>query len=346
MKSAPDTELVAVHRAVVADDGARPSETAARLEHFGALLERATLPKTHNFWNHFYYYKVRHLHAQGAFQDALALAREGTEVNPGYAGVWTLRAGAEYQLGLTVAAFHSYKTALRRDPKLIALGGQLVNILVLRRRYGMAVKIGRGLIDAGQTGDLLHFALAQAELGLRNAPEAIRQLDAFETIAERTDGSISLRARAENLLWHAASSWAEGGVRHVAIAGMSYVGSTLFGTLLGSLPGCGHAGETQELIYCADPKKYAFRRIDFDADPDRSIPQCRVCGRSCAVFTRAFRASLASDPVDFYFHIGRQMGVRTIVSSDKFLSQYLGKDPLDRYDLLILYRSLPGWVSA
>src|SRR6185437_12451808 len=338
MQPALKEELDALHRVVVSDDGAASAAASANLERFGALLRTTTLPRTHNYWNHFYYYGIKQRHARGAFRDALALAREGTAANPDYAGVWALRAGAEYQLGLLVDAFHSYKIALRRDPKLIALGSQLVSILVQRRRYGMAVRIGRALVDAGQTSRPLDAWLAQAELGLRRAGAAIRHLDAFEAAGPGTDYTNQLRARAERLLAHR--------TRHIAIAGMSYVGSTLFGTLLGSLPGCGHAGETQELIYRADPKTYDFRVIYFDAASDDSIPQCRVCGGACAVFTRVFRAELSRDPVDWYFRIGRRMGVKTVVTSDKFLSEYLAKDPLGRFDVVILYRSLPAWVSA
>lgn len=338
MLPAPEHDLDVRYRRVVSDNGAPSDAATANVAQFGAQLRAAALPRTHLYWKHYYYYGTKQLYARGIFQDALALAREGTAANPDHAGIWNLRGAVEYRLDLLVDAFHSYKTAIRHDPRLIARGSDLVNILVRRRRYDMAARVGRALVAAGQTSRMLHVWLAQAEFGVRRAAAALANLNAFEAAGPKTPYSALLRSRAEKLLAHH--------TRHIAIAGMSYVGSTLLGTLLGSLPGCGHAGETQELTFRADPEAYEFRPIDFDVDPDNSFPRCRTCGDTCSVFTRSFRAELSRDPVDWYFRIGRRMGVNTVVTSDKFLSEYMTKDPLGRYDLIILYRSLPAWVSA
>jgi hypothetical protein len=180
--------------------------------------------------------------------------------------------------------------------------------------------------------------LAQIALQMHDAEAALAHLDAYEGLEAPTDYARSLRRSAEALLAHQ--------VRHVAIAGLSYVGSTLLGTLLGSLPGCAHAGETQELSHRANRKAYDFPIIDFDRDPPEAIPQCRICGAACPVFTRQFRAELIRDPVDWYFRIARRLDAKVVISSDKFLSQILRSDPLCRFDLIILYKPLDSWCYA
>jgi hypothetical protein len=337
MAPAMTADLERLHKAVVSSPESAPEQALIVIEEFGELLGAANLPATHTYWNHYYYYKLKRLFEQRRLSEGLRLAYEATLRNPGYAGAWHYKGIFENELERSLAAFHSLKTAwrLRDDPNIMS---RMVQILFARKRYRIAAKLGRRLFAGGLSTRSFRFLMAQIELQMHDADAALSHLDAFESIGKATEYVRSVRRMAETLRAHQ--------LRHVAIAGMSYVGSTLMGTLLGSLPGCAHAGETQELIYRADPKAYEFPVIDFDRDPPEAIPQCRVCGAACPVFTREFRAELARDRVDWYFRIGRRLGARIVISSDKFLSEYLFKDPLSRFDLIVLYKPLQSWVYS
>ena len=328
--------LQALHSAVVSAQGVAPEREMAMLDRFRELLETAELPRSHTYWNHFYYYRIRLLYGERRLHEALALAEEAVRHDPHYAGVWQLKGAVEYDLGRCADAFHSLKTAWRLSRDYKHVPARLVSILFRRKRYRPASKLGRRVLAEGDTDPSFRLLMAQVELGAHNAELALSHLDAYERAAPATDHTRYVRRLAESLAAHQ--------LRHVAIAGMSYVGSTLLGTLLGSLPGCAHAGETQELIHRRNPQAYEFPIIDFAHDPDEAIPHCRICGAQCPVFTREFRAELVRDPADWYFRIGRRLGARTVISSDKFLSEYLAKDPLFRFDLIVLYKPLESWA--
>jgi hypothetical protein len=339
MQSAAAARLEALHQRVVSVGETAPDRALAAIEEFGALLKDSAVARKHYYWNHFYYYKVRLLIEQKRLGEALDLAREGTAGDPAYPGLWRLKGSAEYELGYLVDAFRSLKIAARLRGDTRYAVSRMLQILLRRRRYRIGAKFGRHALAGAEFEPSFRLLMAQIELGAGDAEAALSHLDAFENAAGATDHTRYVRRMAESLQTHRPH-------QHVAIAGMSYVGSTLMGTVLGSLPGCAHAGETQELIHRANPKAYEFPIIDFASDPPEAIPQCRVCGAACPVFTRAFRAELVRDPVDWYFKIARQMGAETIISSDKFLSEYLSKDPLFRFDLVILYKPLEAWVYS
>ena len=330
--------LEALYATIVSNPVIRLDEHFTLYEEYKALLGELDLPRTHTYWSHYYYYRIMCLYELGKLEEALALTEEGKTHTPEYVGIWLWEGAIQYRLGNMVPAFRAYLRAMRAGAEIKDTGPRLVAILANRKRYRMAAKFGRKLVDSGHANPPLLGVMAEIELALKNAREALRHLDARELVASANSYTQSLRQRAERLLAH--------DMRHVAIAGMSYVGSTLLGTILGSLPGCAHAGETQELIYAANPKAYDFRLIDFANAADDAIPQCRNCGPSCKVFDRNFRAELVRDPVDWYFRIGRRLGAPIIISSDKFLSEYLNKDPLARYDIIILYKSLESWVVS
>lgn len=336
---APETasDLESLHKAVVSSPEGAPEEALLVIEAFGERLGAARLPATHTYWSHYYYYKLKRLFEQRRLHEGLELACEAALRNPHYVGAWHYKGIFENELGRSLDAFHSLKSAwrLRNDPNILS---RMVQILFARKRYRVAAKLGRTLFASGLSARSFRFLMAQIELQMHDADAALSHLEAYESEGEPTAYARSIRRLAETLQAHQ--------LRHVAIAGMSYVGSTLLGTLLGSLAGCAHAGETQELIYRADPNAYEFPLIDFDRDRPEAIPQCRVCGAQCPVFTRAFRAELARDPVDWYFRIGRRLGARIVVSSDKFLSEYQARDPLSRFDLIVLYKPLQSWVSS
>ncbi len=335
----PTKELEKAYEAIVSYRQVTPEQQAEIFDAYKAMLEDADLPRTHTYWSHYYYYRIESLYERQQFIEAMAMADEGVANNPRYSGVWQWRGEVQFKLGHMASAFHSFRNAFRAGVERKYIGPRLLAILLGRKRYLMAAKLGRAILASEAVENPFIAMMAEVELELRNADVALSHLDSFEKRkGSSTDYTRTLRLRAERLRAHQ--------VRHIAIAGMSYVGSTLFGTILGSLEGCSHAGETQEMIYWADPKSYDFRLIDFANDPPDAISQCRRCGADCQVFDRQFRAELVRDPVDFYFRLGRRLGTQTVVSSDKFLSEYQAKDPLSRFDLVVLYKPLKSWVSS
>jgi hypothetical protein len=133
-------------------------------------------------------------------------------------------------------------------------------------------------------------------------------------------------------------------IRHVAIAGVSYCGSTLFDRLLGGLPGVRSIGESHWLIKTYENRVAA--PIDF-ADPTRiRMLSCTVCGPRCKVLTLDFRTRLGADRSNWYFRIAQQLGTELIVSADKNPSKLIENDPLLRMDLLVLFKSpVQAWAS-
>ncbi|MGC2413749.1 MAG: hypothetical protein WA459_13770 [Stellaceae bacterium] len=106
--------------------------------------------------------------------------------------------------------------------------------------------------------------------------------------------------------------------RHITIGGVSFIGSTALGILLGSLDGCAHIGESRWLTERVDSKLGHSVAIDFSVDPPESWGHhCRVCGRRCPVLNPGFRARLAADPTRWYERIAHHIETDFLVSSDK-----------------------------
>jgi hypothetical protein len=111
--------------------------------------------------------------------------------------------------------------------------------------------------------------------------------------------------------------------------------------ILGSVPGFSFAGETHHLT------EVSLRRIGAGSGK-ASIAEieeikrwpiaCRVHGRECDCFSIDFRRALAANPVGSYAQIARRLGVSGIVSSDKNAPLYWERDPLFRFDQVILYK--------
>ena len=135
-----------------------------------------------------------------------------------------------------------------------------------------------------------------------------------------------------------------GELHHVAIAGVSYCGSTLLAHLLGSLRGVENVGESHWLTQRR--KAGANVDVDFARDDYEKQVHCFSCGSACRVFTKAFRASLAADPANWYHKIAYRLGCRTLVSSEKNYAKLIDKDPLLRMDAVILFKSpVQAWYS-
>lgn len=112
-------------------------------------------------------------------------------------------------------------------------------------------------------------------------------------------------------------------MRHVAVIGMSFCGSTILSYVLGSLRGCATIGESHWLV---------------DAHPSGKRLHCNRCGDRCEVLTDAFREGLAADRAGWYARIAAALGTDTLISSDKSLRHLERLAPERDYDALILFK--------
>jgi hypothetical protein len=112
-------------------------------------------------------------------------------------------------------------------------------------------------------------------------------------------------------------------MRHIAIGGLSFCGSTVTSYILGSLEGCGTVGESHWLV---------------DNTSTGAIIYCSHCGPACAYWTEPFRDALKADPTNWYIKLADKLSVDTLISSDK-TPFYLDRlDPRREYDFLVLYK--------
>lgn len=133
-------------------------------------------------------------------------------------------------------------------------------------------------------------------------------------------------------------------VRHISIAGISYCGSTVFGALLGGLPGVCNIGESYWLTRCKSPG--APEILDFAAGPEAGVLQCVNCGLECDYITPDFRRNLQKDPSRWYQKIGAQMGTEVVVSSEKNYKKIVACDPEFDCDAIIVFKSpAQAWWS-
>lgn len=110
-------------------------------------------------------------------------------------------------------------------------------------------------------------------------------------------------------------------MRHIAIVGMSFCGSTVLSYVLGALPGVANVGETSW------------------ATSDRDDIWCHCCGQGkCPVWTPDFVAHLRGANGDWYARIGRRIGKDILVSSDKDVALLARHDPTLALDAVICFR--------
>jgi tetratricopeptide (TPR) repeat protein len=285
----------------------------------------------------------------GRIETALAISTLATGRFPGSRAIWLCHGKILAQIGRLADAIHAFKRALRLDPASGAIAYEIVKILQAARRPEAVLAFGARALAGGVRAPTLFANLARASLLLRDPDLCLEHLRACEDTAPLNDHLLRLRERALRMkIFEAAARRraASRRVRHITVGGCSYSGTTLLGALLGSLDGAAHAGETQELIQRYDKSLGVSPLIDFESDGDALISHCRVCGPECAVLTREFRASLRRDPVDFYYKLGRHLDVDTLITSDKFIIEYITKDPLSDFDLVVLYKSPLNWVRS
>ncbi|MGI8841299.1 MAG: hypothetical protein ACR2F8_11060 [Caulobacteraceae bacterium] len=241
--------------------------------------------------------------------------------------------------GAAASAFAAHKRLYRAgDPSGRAFRG-LFDTLMGRKRYAAAERLATRLPaeDPAAAGNL---ARDRAEIALARGDAA-----AAQAIIEAAAGSAGA-AQLESFAVIATALKAEraagdtmAGYRHLAVAGAAYCGSTTLGVVLGSMPAWAFAGETHWLTNARTPTLGLESILTTSVPPARWPIACRVCGAACQCFDIAFRLGLAADPVGWYAKIADRLGVENLVTADKNLQLYWERDPLFRFDHLILYKS-------
>lgn len=117
-------------------------------------------------------------------------------------------------------------------------------------------------------------------------------------------------------------------MRHIAINGMSFCGSTILSYVLGSLPECANIGESHWLV---------------DLPRDASSPRqtCHRCGPACRVLTDTLREELRLCESDgtWYGRIAQALHTETLISSDKDSGLLDRLDPArERHELVLFKR--------
>lgn len=110
-------------------------------------------------------------------------------------------------------------------------------------------------------------------------------------------------------------------MRHIAIWGIGFSGSTVLGSVLGSAPGARFAGETHWLIDGSKAIRAARQNV-LTTEPSAWM-HCRLCGEACPAFTPEFRLDLASGSLRrLYPAVAARLETDVLVTSDKSVSHY------------------------
>lgn len=128
-------------------------------------------------------------------------------------------------------------------------------------------------------------------------------------------------------------------LKHVAICGVSYCGSTLLARILGSLPGAENIGESHWLL--SRREEGVTVPVDPGADDWAVQVHCWGCGPDCEYLTRDFRRGLFADRVHWYHRIAQRLETSILISADKNYNKIVALDPLLRLDALVLFKA-PG----
>jgi hypothetical protein len=127
--------------------------------------------------------------------------------------------------------------------------------------------------------------------------------------------------------------------RHIAIAGISFCGSTLMDIILEGLPGVASIGESEWLT--------RGWQVPFPfGENTRGVQGCNVCGWKCEYLTANFRTALGLNPIDWYFRIADRLKTKILVSSDKNLPKIVRLEPQLRLTALVMFKSpKQAWAS-
>ena len=308
------------------ESAARFSELAPLLASDDPLLER------------YYYHQINNFINLRRNEDALALATEAVRLLPGAGTLWFLHGTLLSLRGDLLPAFRSLKRAWRTPEGRTKYNAyRLAYILRRYRRYRAALPLAELAKREGLTWNGVEPLLAEIYLAVCRPEEALENFRAAK---------VPLTGHHWQLMQDIAHAQIANRFRHVAIGGASYVGSTILGIVLGSLENCSHIGESQELVYWTDPASKTYRRFDATTEDNEHLVYCRVCGPACEALSLPFRKKLSANPTDWYLRLARRLGTPTLISSDKFYTQYQMMDPYHRFDLIVLYKPVESWVRS
>ncbi|MGH7087308.1 MAG: hypothetical protein ACREFQ_00225, partial [Stellaceae bacterium] len=121
---------------------------------------------------------------------------------------------------------------------------RMFEILVEKRRYGSAYRLYEYAVARGFDQCFSYACMAEVAL-YREDVKLCRQV--LRAAASRFQSTLRYGLYAsvlERMAAERAHPRAMTGVRHIAIGGVAFTGSTLFGVILGSVPGVCFGGET------------------------------------------------------------------------------------------------------
>jgi hypothetical protein len=275
-------------------------------------------------------------------EEALKLCALVTERFPNSDRAWFLRGCLLAELSRPLEALRAFATPFKGKAVDAKTAYELAKLLRSCGRMKWALHYAEHAYQLGMREFGLLGLLGQLCEATGDHEGCVNYLAVAEAFRPLPDHLRDLRDRARAVRAHSRLSAADTAapkVRHIAIGGHSYTGSTLLGAMLGSVQGAGHAGETQELTLRRPQSDDAGVAGEFASF-------CRTCGPDCAVFTREFRQTLRPEGMNFYQEVGRRMGVGALVTSDKFITEFMTKDPSFDFDLIILYKPLAEWLRS
>ena len=279
--------------------------------------------------------KIDELLQRGDLAGALAMIRQHVETE-GHPALSRWRQGQlELRLGDDVGAWRSIKTAHRLRPTALTRYG-LLALLVSRGRLSWAEKIAGELAAETSLEPRTAIVLARLFLARGDACSAAAVL----TKASKSNDMVSRLLEAAGLAQRLRHHGECRGMRHITIGGVSHIGSTVLGLILGSAPGFTFAGETQHLFE-TNLKWFGGKgKIPLGRDVARELwpMACRICGDECEVFDEDFRLNLV-DRDDRYLEVAKRLGARHLVTTEKNLAIFQHMDPLFRFDLVVSYKS-------
>jgi tetratricopeptide (TPR) repeat protein len=334
----------ALARGVAFFEANRLDEAAAQLELGGSLSP----PGSSGRRRYFKYMIQLVAFRRGDLHGALELCRQATQEAPDDVDAWLLTGRARAEKGEPLQALIALRRAWRMGPDA-RVAYELCKIFDAAGRRRLAAEYGALAHELGYRSDNLLAILGKNLLQLGQHERSLQ----FTSLIESPDGSATygkgLRELAEKAMRERRFLEEHPDLprpRHIAIGGENYVGSTLLGLLLGSLPGVAFAGETQVLTHRWDVTAQANVPIEFALDAPNLYNHCRACGRGCERFDAEFRGGLIQEPADTYGKIARRLGARVLVTSDKAVTRLAATDPLYTFDLIILFKPPEPWIRS
>jgi tetratricopeptide (TPR) repeat protein len=194
--------------------------------------------------------------------------------------------------------------------------------------------------DAGESIWLL-AALAKARLMARDVQAArgyVEQMIRINPVAERTL-EMQERITAIDREQQAGPLPGSKNTNVIALIAISFSGTTMLNSLLGSLPDCGAVSESSSITCYARAKlknRHQNREADFSTATVKDLVPCDLCGHDCEVFDFEFRRKLQADSTNRFFKYAQVLQCGTVITSDKAWVSKM--DPLERYYGIIQFR--------